>query len=67
MEFEIRVLENSRPKPVLAVDADMGLKYAVRLLDRFGVSRALVTDGGKLIGMVTLRDMVLRYLGLEKG
>ena len=50
-------------KPVLAVDADMGLKYAVRLLDRFGVSRALVTDRGALVGMVTMRDMVLRYLG----
>ena len=52
-------------KPVLAVDADMGLKYAVRLLDRFGVSRALVTDRGELVGMVTMRDMVLRYLGAD--
>lgn len=50
-------------KPVLTVDVDMGIKYAVRLLDRFGVSRALVTERGALVGMVTLRDMVLRYLG----
>ena len=54
-------------KPVLTVDADMGLKYAVRLLDRFGVSRALVTERGELAGMVTMRDMVLRYLAPDGG
>jgi len=53
-------------KPVLMVDIEMGLKYAIRLLDRFGVSRALVTERGKLVGMVTQRSMVLRFLGPEK-
>ena len=50
-------------KPVLKVDIDMGLKYAVRLLDRFGVSRALVMEHDELAGLVTMRDMVLRYVG----
>ncbi len=49
-------------KPVLAVHRDMDTKYAIRLLARFGVSRALVTDNGALVGMVTLRDLVLRYV-----
>ena len=49
-------------KPVLTVDIDMGLKYAIRLLDRFGVSRALVTERDKLIGMVTTRSMVLQFV-----
>jgi CBS domain-containing protein len=49
-------------KPVVSVDIDMELKYAVRLLDRFGLSRALVTEKNEVVGMVTLRDMVLRYL-----
>ena len=49
-------------KPVLTVDVDMGLKYAIRLLDRFGVSRALVTERDKLIGMVTTRSMVLQFV-----
>jgi len=52
-------------KPVLAVDRDMDIKYAIRLLARFGVSRALVTHQGVLIGMVTLRDLVLRYVPRE--
>ena len=47
-------------KPALTVRADMLARYAVRLLVRFGVSRALVVDeGGAPRGLVTLRDLVL--------
>ena len=53
-------------KPVLTVDIDMGLKHAIRLLDRFGVSRALVTERDKLIGMVTTRSMVLQFVGSDE-
>ena len=49
-------------KPVICVDKDMDIKYACRLLANFGISRALVTNGGDVVGIVTLRDMVLRYL-----
>ena len=49
-------------KPVVYVDPDMDLRYAIRLLVRFGLSRALVLGPDRKIqGMVTLRDMVLRY------
>jgi CBS domain-containing protein len=53
-------------KPVLTVDIDMGLKYAIRLLDRFGISRALVTERDELIGMVTTRSMVLQFVGSDE-
>ncbi len=49
-------------KPVLSVDVDMNLKYAVRLLFRFKLTRALVLENGKIAGLVTLRDMVLRSM-----
>ena len=49
-------------KPVLTVDREMDIKYAIRLLSRFGVSRALVTEQGTQIGIITLRDLVLRYV-----
>jgi len=52
-------------KPVLCVDKDMDIKYASRLLAHFRISRALVTDSGDLAGIVTLRDMVLRYMAAE--
>ncbi|WP_419796748.1 MAG: CBS domain-containing protein [Terasakiella sp.] len=49
-------------KPVLTVASEMNIKYAVRLLVRYSVSRAVVVDHERNpIGIVTLRDMVLGY------
>ncbi|MBK8908248.1 MAG: CBS domain-containing protein [Rhodospirillales bacterium] len=51
-------------KPVLTVPTDMQTKYAVRLLVTFDLSRALVVDHSRVpVGIVTLRDMVLREAG----
>ena len=47
-------------KPALTVRTGMLARYAVRLLVKFGVSRALVVDDDGLpLGLVTLRDLVL--------
>ncbi|MBT6095398.1 MAG: CBS domain-containing protein [Rhodospirillaceae bacterium] len=48
-------------KPVLTLAAEMNIVYAVRMLTRFKLSRALVIDHERNpLGIVTLRDMVLR-------
>mgnify|MGYP001336100721 CR=1 FL=1 len=53
-------------KPVLTLPAEMDIKYAVRLLTRFQLTRALVLDNERRpVGIVTLRDMVLRHIGDE--
>ena len=53
-------------KPVLSLPVEMDIKYAVRLLARFDLARALVTDHErKLAGIVTMRDMVLAYADPE--
>lgn len=49
-------------KPVVTVDGDMDIRYAIRLLVQFGLSRALVLEASEPAGIVTLRDMVLRYI-----
>ena len=49
-------------KPAITVDAGMNIKYAVRLLMRFRLSRALVLDRGTVVGIVTLRDLTLRSI-----
>ena len=47
-------------KPVWTLPSDMLARYAVRLLTRFDVSRAVVIDHDRNpVGMVTLRDLVL--------
>ena len=49
-------------KPALTLPADMNVKYAVRLLVRSNLDRALVLDAEREpVGIITLRDMVLRF------
>jgi len=50
-------------KPSLILLADMNVKYAIRLMSQFNISRALVTKDDELVGLVTLRDMVIGYAG----
>jgi CBS domain-containing protein len=55
-------------KPVLTLDEDMHIKFGIALLHRFELSRGLVTDHDRnLVGIVTLRDMVLRYSSEDAG
>ncbi len=47
-------------KPVVTLPSDMLTRYAVRLLVRFDISRAIVVDQDRNpVGIVTLRDLVL--------
>lgn len=49
-------------KPVLAVDLCMDIRYCARYFERFGLSRAPVIDHGKVVGIVSYTDMVLKGL-----
>ncbi len=49
-------------KPVLSVDPDMDIRYCTRLFDAFGLSRAPVLENGKIIGLVSYTDIVLKGL-----
>jgi len=51
-------------KPVLAVDPEMDIRYCARLFDRFGLSRAPVVEHGKVVGVVSYTDMVLKGLAV---
>ena len=46
-------------KPVMTIPEDMKIRYAVRLLVRFKLSRAIVVDQNRIpIGIATMRDFV---------
>lgn len=52
-------------KPVISVDPAMDIRYCARMFSKFGLSRAPVIEGGKLLGIVSFTDMVLHGL-MEK-
>lgn len=54
-------------KPAVTVRAGMNIKYAVRLLMRFRLTRALVLERGVVVGIVTLRDLTLRSIPANTG
>ena len=52
-------------KPVITVDPKMDIRYCARLFENFGLSRAPVIENGKMIGIVSFTDMVLRGMGIK--
>lgn len=49
-------------KPVLWIEPDMNIRYCARLFDTFGLSVAPVIEDGKVIGMVSYHEIVLKGL-----
>jgi len=49
-------------KPVVSVAPDMDIRYCARLFERFDLSRAPVIENGRVIGIVSFTDMVLKGL-----
>ena len=49
-------------KPAPALDKDMNVKYAIRHMDRFGLTHCIVLSGRDLAGIVTLKTMTYSYL-----
>lgn len=49
-------------KPVMTVSPEMDIRYCARLFEQFGLSRTPVEENGKIIGVVSLTDMVLNGL-----
>jgi predicted transcriptional regulator len=49
-------------KPAISVHPDMDIRYCARLFGRFRLSRAPVMLDRKIVGIISLTDMVLKGL-----
>ncbi|MDH3636933.1 MAG: CBS domain-containing protein, partial [Gammaproteobacteria bacterium] len=49
-------------KPVIAVDPAMDVRYCARLLEQFEITRTPVIDNGKIVGIVSFTELVLRVM-----
>lgn len=52
-------------KPALSVSPAMNIRYCARLFHRFGISIAPVTEGDRIVGVVTYDQLVLRGLAVQ--
>jgi predicted transcriptional regulator len=49
-------------KPVISVSPNMDIRYCARLFQQFGIRRAPVIEGGKVVGMISYYHLVLEAL-----
>jgi predicted transcriptional regulator len=49
-------------KPAISVHPDMDIRYCAELLTHFGLSRCPVLDNGKIVGVVSLTNIVFNGL-----
>lgn len=49
-------------KPVVALDPDMDVRYCARLFDRFGLANVPVIENGKVLGIVSYKELVFEGL-----
>ncbi len=47
-------------KPVISVEPGMNIRYCARLFENFGLSMAPVQQNGKIVGIVTYQDIILK-------
>jgi len=52
-------------KPVVSVHPDMDIRYCARLFDKFGLTLAPVIDHGKLVGLISYANMVMRGFDVD--
>ncbi len=53
-------------KPVLSVSPEMDVRYCARLFERFRITKAPVIEAGKILGLVSYHDLVLKGMLAEK-
>jgi len=60
------LLRAKAPRPVLTVDLGTTVLVATQRMDQHAVGALLVTDGGRLCGIFTERDVLRRVVAAER-
>jgi len=51
-------------KPVTSVEVDMDVGYCARLFEKFGLSGSPVMHDGRLVGVVSLTQIILQGINV---
>ncbi|MBT3236009.1 MAG: CBS domain-containing protein [Bdellovibrionales bacterium] len=60
-----RPLEKIGPKPATTLNVNQSIMAGVKLMQEKKIGSILVTEGGKLVGIVTERDILLKVVGTD--
>lgn len=60
------VVRDVMSSPVIELDAEETAHRAAQLMAKYGISSVVITSGGKAVGIVTKRDLVVKVLAEDK-
>lgn len=48
-------------KPVISIEPEMDVRYCARLFSDFGISHTVVSEGGKVLGLVGYKELLIPW------
>jgi len=52
-------------KPVISIEPEMNIRYCARLFDNFGLSHTVVAEGGKVLGVVGYKELLVPWFEMD--
>ncbi len=52
-------------KPVISIEPEMNIRYCARLFDNFGLSHTVVAEGGKVLGIVGYKELLVPWFEMD--
>lgn len=65
MEERLLTVKNIMRRDIPVIDKDDTLSYAIRLMQRYDIDRVLAVEDGKLVGIMSKRDIMVRLATLR--
>jgi len=48
-------------KPVISIEPEMDVRYCARLFSDFGISHTVVSEGGKVLGLIGYKELLIPW------
>jgi predicted transcriptional regulator len=52
-------------KPIISIEPEMNIRYCARLFDNFGLSHTVVVEGGKVLGIVGYKEILVPWFEMD--
>lgn len=52
-------------KPVISIEPEMDVRYCARLFSNFGLSHTVVSEGGKVLGVIGYKELLVPWFEMD--